>query len=43
MAPKVLLRSTHIKTLQHTDLETLKQHALDLPEAMREKEVPSNP
>mmetsp|Transcript_26666 Transcript_26666/g.63370 ORF Transcript_26666/g.63370 Transcript_26666/m.63370 type:complete len:225 (+) Transcript_26666:2-676(+) len=35
-APKLFLRATHMKTLQHTDLETLKAYALDLKEAEEE-------
>jgi uncharacterized protein (DUF2237 family) len=30
VAPAVVLRSTHKKALEHVDIESLKQHAIDL-------------
>lgn len=32
MAPRVVLRSTHAKALQHCTIEELKQHAVDNPD-----------
>jgi len=37
MAPQVLLRSTHMRTLNFVSLDDLKQHAIDLKEDSKKK------